>query len=67
MTIREIEKEIAEMENRKFALDFKDIWNYEDFEKYDAYCLRVKELNNKLDKVKEKIKDIKLEDLGIGD
>lgn len=67
MTVEEIENKIEELEGKKYLLELKENWLYEDFDKFDEYYLEVKVLKEKLNKAKNKFKKVKLEDLGIGD
>lgn len=51
MTRQEIEKQIEELENRKFYLAMKDRWNREDYKRND-------DLNKQLRELKEELKNV---------
>lgn len=51
MTRQEIEKQIEELEDRKFYLAMKDRWNREDYKRND-------DLNKQLRELKEELKNV---------
>ena len=51
MTRQEIEKQIEELEDRKFCLAMKDRWNREDYKRND-------DLNKQLRELKEELKNV---------
>lgn len=51
MTRQEIEKQIEELEDRKFYLAMKDRWNKEDYKRND-------DLNKQLRELKEELKNV---------
>ena len=51
MTKQEIEKQIEELEDRKFYLAMKDRWNREDYKRND-------DLNKQLRELKEELKNV---------
>ena len=51
MTRQEIEKQIEELEDRKFYLAMKDRWNREDYKRNDN-------LNKQLRELKEELKNV---------
>lgn len=67
MTINGILKKLEELETQKHLLEMKEIWLDEDFDKFDSLCLEEQILNKTLERAKYKFKNMKLEDLGIGD
>ena len=67
MTINGILKRLEELEAQKHLLEMKEIWLDEDFDKFDSLCLEEQILNKTLERAKYKFKNMKLEDLGIGE
>ena len=51
MTRQEIEKQIEELEDRKFYLAMKDRWNREDYKRNDDLNKQLKELKKELKNV----------------
>lgn len=51
MTRQETEKQIEELENRKFYLNMKDRWSREDYKRND-------DLNKQLRELKEELKNV---------
>ena len=51
MTKQKIEKQIEELEDRKFYLAMKDRWNREDYKRND-------DLNKQLRELKEELKNV---------
>ena len=51
MTRQEIEKQIEELEDRKFYLAMKDRWNKEDYKRND-------DLNKQLRELKKELKNV---------
>ena len=51
MTKQEIEKQIEELEDRKFYLAMKDRWNREDYKKNDDFNKQLRELKEELKNV----------------
>ena len=51
MTRQEVEKQIEELEDRKFYLAMKDRWNREDYKRND-------DLNKQLRELKEELKNV---------
>lgn len=50
MTRQEIENKIKEIENKRFFLAMKDMWNREDFERDRKWNNEVRELEKELEK-----------------
>lgn len=50
MNKQEIEKRIEELENRRFFLQMKDYWNFNDYRQDDELKEEIKNLKKMLDK-----------------